>query len=125
MTHAAVLDGHAFPAQSPCLLPMLHGCFREHDASTGTDYAMPGEMHLLGRDFQRESGQPCATGQSSGARDGPIGRYFPAGNHANHVPDRLKGGIVRDGHRTTRRRLPGAERQEQFGKYSSGARHAF
>ncbi len=114
--HTTILHGYALRAQASRLLPMLQGCLREHDPTTGADDTMPWEVQFLGRGFQREPGQPRAARQSGGACNGPVGRYHPAGNHADHVPDRLYRGTVPDGGRASRRRFRGLPRQEQFGK---------
>src|SRR6266849_9011499 len=68
--HTAILDGYALRAQASRLLPMLQGCLREHDPTTGAEDTMPREVQFLGCDFQRKSGQPRAARQSGGARNG-------------------------------------------------------
>jgi hypothetical protein len=110
--HTTVLDGYALRAQAARLLPMLQRCLREHDPATGADDTMPREVQFLGCGFQREPGQPRAARQSGGARNGPIGRYHPAGNHSDHVPDRLNRGTVPDGRRASRGRSLGLPRQK-------------
>ena len=112
--HAAILDGHTLRAQTPRLLPMLQGCLRKHDPATRADDTMPRQVQFVGRHSQCQAGQPRTARQSGSACNCSISRYHPAGNHADHVPDRLNRRTVAGRSRASRRRSFGLLRQEQF-----------